>query len=62
MPSKYVLKTNWNFRSTLDVLERAAKQVSEDGLSYRMAACNYGVDKTTLMTSIKKRSLIPIVP
>ena len=52
MPTKHVRKTNRSIRSP-DVLEIAAKQVLE-GLSYRKAVENFGVDKLTLMRFIKK--------
>ena len=41
-------KTNRSIRSPPDVLERVAKQVLGEGLSYRKAAENFGVDKMTL--------------
>ena len=55
MPSKYVLKTNRKVRSGPDLLERAARKVPEEGISYRTAASNFGVDKMTLMRYIKKK-------
>jgi len=55
MPTKYVRKTNRSVRSPADVLERAAKQVSDEGLSYRKAAGNFGVDKMTLLRFMKKK-------
>ena len=48
MHTKYVRKTNRSIRSPPDVLERVAKQVLGEGLSYRKAAENFGVDKMTL--------------
>ena len=39
------------------VLKRGAKEVLEEGLSYRKAAENFGVDKMTLMRFIKKGDL-----
>ena len=36
MPSKYILKTNRKVRSGPDVLERAARKVSEEGISYEV--------------------------
>ena len=48
MPTKYVRKTNRSIRSPPDDLERVAKQVLGEGLYYRKAAENFGVDKMTL--------------
>ena len=45
MPTKYVRKTNRSIQSPPDVLKRVAKQVLGEGLSYRKAAENFGVDK-----------------
>ena len=47
MPIKHVRKTNRSIRSPPDVLERVAKQVLGEGLSYQKAAQNFGVDKMT---------------
>ena len=47
MPTKYVRKTNRSIRSPPDVLERVAKQVLGQGLSYRKAAENFSVNKMT---------------
>ena len=43
-------------RSPPDALKRAAKQVFEEGLFYRKAAENFGVDKMTLVRFIRKRA------
>ena len=59
MPSKYKPKTNRKFRSPSDVLEKASKQVSQDGMSYRVAAANFDIDKMTLMRYMKKKKLDP---
>ena len=40
-------KTNRSFRSPADVLEKAAKLVTEEGFSYRKAAASFGIDKMT---------------
>ena len=55
MPFKYERKTNRCFRSPPDVLKRAAKCVTEKGMSYRKAAANFNVDKMTLMRYMKKK-------
>ena len=52
MPFKHKRKTNRCFRSSLDVLKRAAKCVTEEGSSYREAAANFNVDKMTLIRYI----------
>ena len=57
----YVPKTNQKARIAPDLLERAATQVSE-GLSYRVAASNFSVDKMTLMRYIKKKQSNPDCP
>ena len=62
MPSKYVKKTNRSFRSPEDVLERAAKLISEEGFSYRKAAESFGIDKMTLRRFIKNRQDNPACP
>ena len=59
MPSKYVPKTNRKVRSSADLLERAARKVFEERLSYRTAANNFGVDKMTLMRYVKKKQANP---
>ena len=59
MPTKYVRKTDRSVRSPADVLERAAKQVSNEGLSYQKAADNFEVDKMTLLRSMKKNQADP---
>ena len=59
MPSKYVLKTICKVRLASDRLERAARKVFEEGMSYRSAASNFGVDKMTLMRYIKKKQINP---
>ena len=59
MPTKYVRKTSRSVRSTPDILERAAKLVHEEGISYRKAAANFGVDKMTLIRYIKKKKADP---
>jgi len=56
IPTKYVRKTNRSVRSPAGVLERAAKQVSDEGLSYQKAADNFGVDKMTLFRYMKTQS------
>jgi len=56
MPTKYVRKTNRSVRSPADVLESAAKQVSDVGLSYQKAADNFDVDKVTLLRYMKKQA------
>ena len=55
MPFKHKRKTNRCFRSSLDVIKRAVKCVTEEGSSYRKAAANFNVDKMTLITYIKKK-------
>ena len=55
MPFKYERKTNQCFRPPPDVLERAAKCVFEEGMSYQKAAANFNVDKMTLMRSMRKK-------
>ena len=55
MPFKYERKTNRCFRSPPDVSKRAAKCVTEEGMSYRKAAANFNVDKMTLMLYMKKK-------
>ena len=57
MPSKYILKTNCKVRLGPDLLERAARKVSEKRISYRSAASNFGIDKMTLMRYIKKKQI-----
>ena len=52
-------KTNRCFRSSLDVLKRAAKCVTEEGSSYREAAANFNVDKMTLIRHVKKKEADP---
>lgn len=59
MPSNYIKKTNRSTRSPEDFLEKAAKLVTEEGLSYRKAADHFGVDKMTLSRFIKKKRLDP---
>jgi len=59
MPPKYVRKTDRSVRSPADVLERAAKQVSDEGLSYQKAADNFEVDKMTLLRYMKKKQADP---
>ena len=59
MPFKYERKTNRCFRSPPDVLKRAARCVTEEGMSYRKAAANFNVDKMTLMRYMKKKEANP---
>ena len=59
MSSKYERKTNRCFRSPPNVFERAAKCVTEDGMSYRKTAANFSVDKMTLMRYMKKNEADP---
>jgi len=56
MPTKYVRKTNRYVQSQADVLERAEKHVSDEGLSYQKAADNFGVDKMTLLRYMKTQA------
>jgi len=56
MPTKYVRKTNRSVRSPAHVLDRAAKQVSDEGLSYQKAADNLDVDKMTHLRDMKKQA------
>ena len=58
---KHKRKTNRCFRSSVDVLKRAAKFVTEEGSSYRKAASDFNVDKITLIRYIKKRRQTQIV-
>ena len=48
MPFNHKRKTNRCFLSSLDVLKRTAKCVTEESSSYRKAAANFNVDKMTL--------------
>ena len=59
MPTNYVRKTNRNIRSPPDVLERVVEQVLGEGLSYRKAAENFGMDENDISATrfIKKESL-----
>ena len=41
------------------MLKRAAKCVTEEGMSYRKAAANFNVDKMTLMRYMKKKEANP---
>ena len=59
MPFKHKRKINRCFRSSLDVLKRAAKCVTEEGSSYRKAAANFNVDKMTLIRHIKRKEPDP---
>ena len=59
MPFKYERKTNRCFRSPPDVLKRAARCVTEEGMSYRKAAADFNVDKMTLMQYMKKKEANP---
>ena len=59
MPSKYVKKTNRSFRSSADVLEKAAKLVTEDGFSCQKAAESFGIDKMTLRGFVRNRQNDP---
>ena len=52
-------KTNKSLRSPADVLEKAAKLVTEDGFLYQKAAESFGIDKMTLRRFIKKRQNDP---
>ena len=59
MPFRYKRKTSRYFRSLPNVLERAAKCVTEKGISYRKAAASFNVDKITLMRFVKRRKADP---
>ena len=59
MPFKYERKTNRCFRSPPDGLKRAAKCVTEEGMSYRKTAANFNVDKMILMRYMKKKEANP---
>ena len=41
------------------MLKRAAKCVTEEGMSYRKAAANFNVDKITLMQYMKRKEANP---
>ena len=53
MPQTYKRKTNRAFRTSLDVLRRAAEEV-ENGSSLRKAAANFNIDKMTLSRYVNK--------
>ena len=53
MPQTYKRKTNRAFRTSLDVLRRAAEEV-ENGSSLRKEAANFNIDKMTLSRYVNK--------
>ena len=53
MPQTYKRKTNRAFRTSLDVLRRAAEEV-ENGSSLSKAAANFNIDKMTLSRYVNK--------
>jgi len=59
MPTKYVQTTNRSVLSPVDVLERTAKQVSDEGISYQEAADNFGVNVMKLLRYMKKKQADP---
>ena len=58
MSQTYKRKTNRAFRTSLDVLRRAAEEV-ENGSSLRKAAANFNIDKMTLSRYVNKCKLQP---
>ena len=53
MPQTYRRKTKRVFRTSLDVLRRAAEEI-ENGSSLRKAAANFNIDKMTLSRYVNK--------